>query len=151
MDGASVWAAGIISACGAAAICKMLIGKTNLSRTADLVFGLFVLCALTMPVVNIASSLGKLEICDKNDVSVCDDIIMLEKETAEKSLTELVKKTLKENNIECESCSVSIDSENDEITDISCCLALDEEYMEQKAMVCELLLSRLGIRAEIIV
>ena len=144
-DSVFSWAGCIVFACAAVSVADMLITDSSVAKTARFVFGVILLCAVIVPVASVVETLGKIDIPSVSEYSESEDMLMLQKETAEKRLSELAESTLEKKGITGVDCKANLICSDGEFTSVRCSVQLDSNNKSQRNKVTEIIKNELGM------
>ena len=127
----------------------MLISDSSASKTARFVFGVFLLCAITVPVAGAVEAFGEINIGEVPEYSESEDMLLLQKQAAEERLTELAQSKLAGAGFENIPCRVSLVCEDEQISSLRCYVSLEGIDADKRLAVEELLRTELGMEMEL--
>ena len=151
MVGVYSWATAVTVCSVIACIVEILTGNSSLEKTVRFVLGLFMLCVIIAPLINIVTQIGSMDIAPEYEYEEDDYQI---KETEIKILKtriqQLVEKTLAENDIKPVVTLITINiDEKQSIESIQAAITLQSEDAEMVSAAEELIRNKLGIECSV--
>ncbi len=151
MEGVYSWATAVTVCSVIACIVEILTGNSSLEKTVRFVLGLFMLCVIIAPLINIVTQIGSMDIAPEYEYEEDDYQI---KETEIKILKtriqQLVEKTLAENDIKPVVTLITINiDEKQSIESIQAAITLQSEDAEMVSAAEELIRNKLGIECSV--
>lgn len=157
MDSISAWAAVICIAVAICTIVSLISPSGNLGKMMGFVLGLFMLCALIVPVnksfQNISFDLSQIDFSDFSDQNsslLSDKISKQTEELGKESVKQLTEKILKKNKISYKKIEVITDIEEDNsISIVLVKVYIDRSLKNEKIKIKKILSEQLSLNIDV--
>lgn len=151
MEGVYSWATAVTVCSVIACIVEILTSNSSLEKTVRFVLGLFMLCVIITPLMNIVTQIGKIDISPEYEYNEESDQIKESQIKILKSrMQELVEKTLAENDIKPVVTLISINIGNEQdIESITASVTLQSADAKLVPVAEELIRNKLGIECNV--
>lgn len=151
MNGLSAWALSVSICAVIACIVEMMTADTKLEKTVRFVLGAFMLCAIIIPVGNMASEFSGVNFDSKMTYDISESFNEQKISMLKNEISTLVMTTLSKDNIYPQKVETNMDISNDNcISMVSVTVVLDKKDREKAVKVTDTIKSGLGLECSIV-